>query len=86
MGNVSRGLMRLFAAEIANEHIEETGDSRDGSCSPGGANPATLASCLDSLDQGLELVPNESATLRQELKKLIVIHGTSTGVRTFLNG
>ncbi len=85
MGEISEGLKRLFTAEIANEHIEETGNSRDGRSSPGGANPATLASCLDSLDQGLELVLNESATLRQELENLIAIHGDGTEVRAFLN-
>jgi hypothetical protein len=41
----------FFWVEIGNEHLEETGQSRDGCSVPGGVNPATLASALDSLAQ-----------------------------------
>ncbi len=56
---ISPELRRIFEIEIENEHLEETGSSRSGASSPGGANPATLGSVLDSIRQGLE-VPGEA--------------------------
>jgi hypothetical protein len=83
---ISGGLERLFEIEIANEHIEETGSSRDGASSPGGVNPATLESCLDSIEQGLELEEHgfDTSAVRAELEGLIATHSGNTQVRQFL--
>lgn len=41
----------FFWQEIQNEHDPDTGNSRSGSSSPGGASPATLGSALETLEQ-----------------------------------
>lgn len=71
---LSKGLRRLFEAEIDNEHLEETGQSRDGCSSPGGDNPATLGTTLDSIRQGLELDNEDMDKLETELLALIKVH------------
>lgn len=81
--SLSKGLRRLFEVEIDNEHIEETGCSRSGNSYPGGANPATLESCLDSLEQGLD-IGFDSQKLIKELKSLIRKHGEDTEVLDLL--
>lgn len=81
----SNGLIRLFVAEIANEHDEETGQSRDGASSPGGECPATLSSTLDSVGQGLEIDGEDMNALVAEIMLLIAIHGPDKEVAYFLS-
>jgi hypothetical protein len=61
---------RLLMAEIANED-DGSGNSRDGCSSPGGVKTATLASALDSVQQGYEPYAGfPSAFVAEELKLL----------------
>ena len=70
----SADMNRLFEAEIGNEDCG--GNSRDGGSSPGGTNPATLGSALDSVEQGLELSGDvDMNVLEAELRELIEEHG-----------
>lgn len=69
----SANINRLFEVEIGNEDCG--GNSRDGGSSPGGANPATLGSALDSVEQGLELSGDvDMDALKAELRELIREH------------
>lgn len=70
----SADMNRLFEVEIGNEDCG--GNSRDGGSSPGGANPATLGSALDSVEQGLDLSGGvDMDVLEAELHALIAEHG-----------
>lgn len=70
---LSEGIRRLFEIEIGNEDVG--GISRDGSSSPGGANPATLGTALDSVQQGLEVDDWDMDLLEEELEDLVRSHG-----------
>lgn len=70
----SASMNHLFEVEIGNEDCG--GASRDGGSSPGGVNPATLGSALDSVEQGLELSGDvDMDVLKVELRALIAEHG-----------
>lgn len=90
---LSSGLIRLLEIEILNETDEtgcsrsgETGCSRSGNSYPGGVTPATLASCLDSLRQGLELESEglNTGKIREELETLIIKVGGNTLASDFV--
>jgi hypothetical protein len=81
---MSEDMIALFECEIGNEHCEETGNSRDGMSSPGGDTPATLSSCLDSIEQGLELDGIDMDELKDELNALISIYGAEKKVADLL--
>lgn len=83
---LSANLNRLFECEINNEHLEKTGQSRDGSSAPGGINPATLGSALDSVNQGLDLDAVNMDVVAQELQSLLDEHGEDAEVRGFMDG
>lgn len=70
---ISEGMRRLFEIEIANEDVG--GVSRSGASSPGGVNPATLGSALDSVQQGLEVDDHDMDLLEEELEDLIRFYG-----------
>lgn len=70
---ISEGMLRLFEIEIANEDVG--GVSRSGTSSPGGANPATLGTALDSVRQGLEVDDWDMDLLEEELEDLIRFYG-----------
>jgi hypothetical protein len=80
MTEISKGARRLFEVEIMNEHDESTGNSRSGNSSPGGVSPATLESCLDSLEQGLDLPGYDSDAVISEINALISKLGGETPV------
>lgn len=83
---ISEELESLFLDEIDNEHDEETGNSRSGSSSPGGVNPATLESTLDSLNQGVyDDEDLDVEKMAKQLEALIAEHGGETEVREFLD-
>lgn len=84
---VSEDAERLFNDEIDNEHDEETGSSRSGNSSPGGVSPATLESCLDSLNQGLydDEEDVDVPALKEELNFLIEEYGGDTEAGEFLH-
>lgn len=66
--SVSAGLTYLFEQEILNEK-------------EGGVSPATLESCLDSLEQGLTLEPRaDTEAVNKELTALITKLGKHTEV------
>ncbi len=70
----SADMNHLFEVEIGNEDCG--GTSRDKGSSPGGVNPATLGSALDSVEQGLELSGDvDMDALEIELRALIAEHG-----------
>ena len=66
---------RLLMAEVGNED-DGSGNSRGGGSSPGGVRTATLASALDSVQQGYEPYAGfPSAFVAEELKLLVGQHG-----------
>ncbi len=66
---------RLLMAEIGNED-DRRGNSRDGCSSPGGKTPATLASALDTMQQGYEPYRGfPAAFVAEELESLTGLHG-----------
>lgn len=79
---LSPKLKRLFEAEFNNEDVG--GRSRDGTSAPGGVNPATLESTLDSLNQGIYESESLTKKLSTELEKLISRHGEDTPVTDFI--
>jgi len=81
---LSGGLRKLFSAEIGNEHIEETGQSRDGRSAPGGVNPATLGTALDSVNQGYVIDGENMDAIASALRAMIRAHGEDVALSEFM--